>query len=68
MIDHEIGSAIRDKRTRADITQADLAHAASVDVSTVRRIESGGGCSVLTLGRLLDALGGRLRISWRPGK
>ena len=53
-----IGEVIRQTRTRAALTQANLAEKSGVDVRTVQRIEAGRSASRLpTLGWLAGALG-----------
>jgi transcriptional regulator with XRE-family HTH domain len=67
-----IGRAIRALRHRHDWTQAQLGRRAGCSASVISRLEHGRlrACSVTTLERVVDALGGRLVISviWRGGE
>lgn len=61
----EIGKA----RTRAGLSQAELARRMKTTQSTIARLESGRGLpSTRTLGRFAKATGHRLRISFEPVK
>ncbi len=53
----EIGRQVRDLRLRSDRTQADLARAANVSVSTLAALEHGSGSSLSTLVAVVRALG-----------
>jgi len=56
-------------RTRAGLSQAELARRMKTTQSTIARLESGRGLpSTLTLGRFAKATGHRLRISFEPVK
>jgi putative transcriptional regulator len=52
----ELGSRIERTRLERDLTQAQLAHAASVGVNTVRRLEGGQGATLTNLIRVLRGL------------
>ncbi|MCB0963336.1 MAG: helix-turn-helix transcriptional regulator [Acidimicrobiales bacterium] len=52
----EIGSQVRSLRLRADRTQADVARAANVSVSTLASLEHGEGSSLSTLVSVVRAL------------
>jgi transcriptional regulator with XRE-family HTH domain len=59
----EIGKA----RTRAGLSQAELARRMKTTQSTIARLESGRGLpSTRTLGRFAKATGHRLKISFEP--
>jgi transcriptional regulator with XRE-family HTH domain len=61
----EIGKA----RTRAGLSQAELAQRMKTTQSTIARLESGRGLpSTRTLGRFAKATGHRLKISFEPVK
>ena len=61
----EIGKA----RTRAGLSQAQLARRMKTTQSTIARLESGRGLpSTRTLGRFAKATGHRLKISFEPVK
>lgn len=53
----EIGRQVRDLRLRNDRTQAELARAASVSVSTLAALEHGSGSSLSTVVAVVRALG-----------
>lgn len=53
----DLGVRIQNHRLLANISQDDLALKSGVSVSTIKKAESGGGCSVLNLIRLMRALG-----------
>ena len=52
----ELGSRIERARLERNLTQRRLAEDASVSVSTLRRLEAGGGATVTNLVRVLRAL------------
>jgi putative transcriptional regulator len=51
-----LGGKLRDLRMESNITQAELATAAGVGVSTIREAEKGGNISLAKLARILRAL------------
>ncbi len=53
----ELGRRLRRYRLQQNLTQADLARAAGVGTRTLRNVESGGDTQLLTLLRILRALG-----------
>ena len=56
-------------RTRAGLSQAELARRMKTTQSTIARLESGRGLpSTRTLGRFAKATGHRLKISFEPVK
>lgn len=57
----ELGRQVRELRLREDRTQADLARAANVSVSTLAALERGAGSSLSTLVAVVRALG---RSDW----
>jgi ribosome-binding protein aMBF1 (putative translation factor) len=62
-----LASAVMDVRTRAGLTQAQLARKMGTTQPVVARLESGRTRpSMRTLGRLAEATGSRLRISFEP--
>ena len=61
----EIGSAIRESRERAGLTQEELAELGHVSVRTVRNLESGqGNIGIKPLGQIAQVLG--LVLSLKP--
>ena len=52
-----IGSALRDRRVRAELTQEDLAQQADISVGALQNLEHGNGSSVRTLLRVSRLLG-----------
>jgi transcriptional regulator with XRE-family HTH domain len=52
-----IGSALRDRRTRAGLTQEDLAQQADISLGALQNLEHGKGSSVRTLLRVSRLLG-----------
>ena len=52
-----LGSGLRRRRIRSDITQADLARAAGVSVSALKHLESGRGANLTSFVKVLRALG-----------
>lgn len=53
----ELGDRLRRERLNQNRTQTDLAASASVALNVVKRLESGGGCTLPGLVRILRALG-----------
>ena len=53
----ELGERMRRERLNQNRTQAELAAAASVGLNVVKRLETGGGCTLPSLVRILRALG-----------
>ncbi len=53
----ELGLALRDRRIRAGLTQEELARQASLGLSAVKNIESGGGANLTSLVKVVRALG-----------
>lgn len=53
----ELGRRLRRYRLQRNVTQEDLARDAGVGTRTIRNIESGGDVQLLTLLRILRALG-----------
>ncbi|HEX9885381.1 MAG TPA: helix-turn-helix domain-containing protein [Longimicrobiales bacterium] len=63
----DLHRTLRDARRHQGLTQADLARRAQVSLPTVQNLEGGrANPSRSTLGRVLDALGLRLRVEDRP--
>lgn len=59
----KIEEAIKQRRSRLNITQNDLAEFADVGVSTIKDLERGkGNPSVSTLQKILEVLGLEMRI------
>jgi transcriptional regulator with XRE-family HTH domain len=54
----QLGSGLRRRRIRADITQEDLAREAGVSVSALKHLESGRGANLTSFVKVLRALGG----------
>lgn len=52
-----IGTAVRAKRTAAEMSQQTLATKAGISLRTLSRIEAGEDCTVSTLAALAAALG-----------
>ena len=60
----DFSNILKERRTRLDISQADLAEMAGVSLATVKDIERGkGNPSLQTIEKLLDILG--LEIVYR---
>lgn len=57
----ELGRQVRDLRLRQDINQERLSEQADVALNVVKRLESGKGVTVLSLIRILRALG---HVEW----
>ncbi|MCO5316348.1 MAG: helix-turn-helix domain-containing protein [Solirubrobacterales bacterium] len=61
MSDHailrEIGDRIKDHRLEQDVSQRGLAGKAGVSLSTLERVEAGAGSSMVSVVRILRALG-----------
>ena len=53
----ELGRALRDRRIRAELTQEELARRASLGLSAVKNLESGGGANLTSLVKVIRALG-----------
>lgn len=53
----ELGGRIRRERLNQNRTQAELAASASVGLNVVKRLETGDGCTLTSLVRILRALG-----------
>jgi transcriptional regulator with XRE-family HTH domain len=53
----ELGHQIRRARIAAEMTQSDLALRADIALSAVRKLEGGGGSSLITLVACVRALG-----------
>ncbi len=53
----ELGSRLRRYRLQQNLTQADLARDAGIGTRTVRNVEAGGDTQLVTLLRILRALG-----------
>lgn len=53
----ELGDRVRQERLNQNRTQAEIAEAARVGLNVVKRLESGGGCTLASLVRVLRALG-----------
>src|SRR5688572_19709982 len=63
----EVASLLIEARTRANLTQAELASKMGTSQSTIARLESGKAApSLSTLRRLAKATGTRLEISFEP--
>lgn len=52
----QLGGKLRELRIESNMTQAELAEAAGVGVSTIREAEKGGNISLAKLARILRAL------------
>ena len=62
-----LASLLIEARTRANLTQAELASKMGTSQSTIARLESGKAApSLSTLRRLAKATGSRLEISFEP--
>ncbi len=53
----EMGERIRRERLNQNRTQSELAASASVGLNVVKRLESGSGCTLASLIRILRSLG-----------
>lgn len=53
----ELGTQVRRARLELDLTQAELAEAANVSISSVKALESGTGSTLRTLIRIARVLG-----------
>jgi len=65
----ELGSAVREARKRANLTQAELAFTAGVGVRFIGELE--GGKSTAQLGKIMQvlaALGGNLAVRWNDDR
>lgn len=66
----DLGARVRDLRLAQDYTQASVADKAGVSLRALRELEAGRGSTVLTLVRVLKALGaehGLDALAPRPG-
>lgn len=62
-----LAAALIDARTRADMTQEDVAKAMGTTQAVIARLEGGGSLpSTRTLKRFAEATGMRLKISFEP--
>jgi ribosome-binding protein aMBF1 (putative translation factor) len=70
-VEYEVARQMLQARTRAGLTQADLARRMHTTQSVVSRIESGVNVSLATLARFAEACGSRLQVQMvheiRPG-
>jgi transcriptional regulator with XRE-family HTH domain len=53
----ELGSALRQRRIRAELTQEELARLAGIGTSAVKNLESGEGANLTSLVKVVRALG-----------
>lgn len=53
----ELGSALRQRRIRAELTQEELARRAGIGTSAVKNLESGEGANLTSLVKVVRALG-----------
>jgi transcriptional regulator with XRE-family HTH domain len=53
----EIGTGLRDRRIRADLTQEDLARRAGISVGSVKHLETGAGANLTSLVKVVRVLG-----------
>ncbi len=53
----EIGTSLRDRRIRAQLTQEDLARRAGVGLSALKHLEAGAGANLGSLVKVVRALG-----------
>jgi len=58
----DIGQTIREARREIDLTQEGLAELAGVSIRSLQNIESGGNPTVYQVGKVLEALGLKLKI------
>jgi predicted transcriptional regulator len=56
-IERTIGKRLKGMRLEQNVSQAELASLAGISRKTVSSVESGGGCALSTLIRMLRALG-----------
>ncbi|MEI6808632.1 MAG: helix-turn-helix transcriptional regulator [bacterium] len=61
-LEYEVARQMVAARTKAGLTQADLARRMHTTQSVISRIESGVNVSIETLARFADACGSRLRV------
>jgi transcriptional regulator with XRE-family HTH domain len=52
-----MGTDLRDRRVRADLTQEELARRADIGLSALKHLESGAGTNLTTLIKAVRALG-----------
>lgn len=61
----DIGNAVLDARTNAEITQAELSRITGIDQGDISKIENGtANPSINTLKRIADALGVKLKVTF----
>ena len=53
----ELGTSLRQRRLRAELTQEDLARLADLGLSSVKHLESGQGANLASLVKVVRALG-----------
>ena len=53
----ELGTSLRQRRLRAELTQEDLARLAGLGLSSVKHLESGQGANLASLVKVVRALG-----------
>jgi len=53
----ELGSGLRARRIRAELTQEELARRADVSLGTLQHLESGAGANLTSLVKVVRALG-----------
>jgi transcriptional regulator with XRE-family HTH domain len=53
----EIGTSLRDRRIRAQLTQEELARRADIGLSALKHLESGAGANLTSLVKVVRALG-----------
>lgn len=59
-----IGNALRTIRKRAGLTQKELAALAGVRQATIAEIESGKNCTITTLAKIVESIGGSVQIKY----
>lgn len=59
-----ICKALRTIRKRAGLTQKELAALAGVRQATIAEIESGKNCTITTLTKIVEAIGGSIQIKY----